>query len=80
MRRIFIQVLFGFLFFSALILFPSENSVIYLRNVDSTTPEPSQSEELFSSEVIANIFEGLVRFKKKEPMRLSPVWPSDGSS
>ncbi|MCK4835851.1 MAG: hypothetical protein KAT17_04405, partial [Candidatus Aminicenantes bacterium] len=48
----------------SLILISSENSVIYLRNVDSTTLEPGKSEELYSSEVIANIFEGLVRFKK----------------
>ncbi|MBN1197458.1 MAG: hypothetical protein JXA62_08640 [Candidatus Aminicenantes bacterium] len=45
-------------------LFTEENSVIFLRSVDSTTLEPSKSEEFYSSEVIANIFEGLVRFKK----------------
>ncbi len=45
-------------------LYTDENSVIFLRSVDSTTLEPSKSEEFYSSEVIANIFEGLVRFKK----------------
>ena len=38
--------------------------LIYLRDIDSTTLEPGKSEELYSSEVISNIFEGLVQFKK----------------
>ncbi len=37
-------------------LYTDENSVIFLRSVDSTTLEPSKSEEFYSSEVIANIF------------------------
>jgi len=45
-------------------LLSSDQSIIYIRGVDSSTLEPGRSEDLYSSEVIANIFEGLVRFKK----------------
>lgn len=64
MKGIGNRVLFICLFFFSLTLLPDENSVIFLRSVDSSTLEPRKSEELYSSEVIANIFEGLVRFKK----------------
>jgi peptide/nickel transport system substrate-binding protein len=63
MRKNYISFFFlYFLFF--LLLFYTENTLIYLRSVDSTTLEPGKTEELYSSEVIANIFEGLVRYKK----------------
>lgn len=64
MRKTYIMVLLGLVLFSGFFLYPHENSVIFLRSVDSTTLEPSKSEEFYSSEVIANIFEGLVRFKR----------------
>jgi peptide/nickel transport system substrate-binding protein len=39
------------------------DSIIYLRSIDSQTLDPGLTEDLYSSEVIANIFEGLVRYK-----------------
>jgi len=40
------------------------NSIIYLRPIDALILDPWQANDVYSSEVIANIFEGLVRFKK----------------
>ena len=40
------------------------NSVIYLRPADALNLNPWQGEDHYSNEVAANIFEGLVRFKK----------------
>ena len=46
------------------ILFPSPDSIIYLRISDSNTLDPGKYEDIYSGEVISNIFEGLCRFKK----------------
>jgi len=64
MREAKILILLILLVCTNVKLFTEEGSVIFIRSVDSTTLEPSKSEEFYSSEVIANIFEGLVRFKK----------------
>jgi peptide/nickel transport system substrate-binding protein len=39
-------------------------SIIYLRPADAINLNPWQAEEFYSNEIAANIFEGLVRFKK----------------
>jgi len=39
-------------------------SIIYLRNTDPINLNPWQAEDSYSNEIAANIFEGLVRFKK----------------
>jgi len=44
--------------------FSAERSIIYLRSSDVTTLDPGRSEDTYSSEVIANLFEGLVRFRR----------------
>jgi peptide/nickel transport system substrate-binding protein len=41
-----------------------DNSIIFLRPTDALSLDPWQANDAYSSEVIANIFEGLVRFKK----------------
>ena len=41
-----------------------DNIVIYLRPADAINLNPWQADEMYSNEVAANIFEGLVRFKK----------------
>lgn len=68
MKRILIFFFPAALFFSAFLIIPafpaSENSLIYLRSSDATSLDPLLSRDKFSSEVILNIFEGLVRFKK----------------
>jgi peptide/nickel transport system substrate-binding protein len=38
--------------------------VIYLRPTDALNLDPWQADDLYSSEIAANVFEGLVRFKK----------------
>ncbi len=40
-----------------------DNSVIYLRMTDAIELDPWQAQEVYSSEIAFNIFEGLVRFK-----------------
>jgi peptide/nickel transport system substrate-binding protein len=40
------------------------NSIIYLRHTDAINLNPWQAEDIYSNEVAANIFEGLVRFRK----------------
>jgi peptide/nickel transport system substrate-binding protein len=64
MKRISRCVLFTLSIFLSVFFSSSDQTIIYIRGVDSTTLEPSKSEDLYSSEVIANMFEGLVRFKK----------------
>ena len=41
----------------------AEQAVIYLRLADSLTLDPGKFEDFYSQEVIANVFEGLVRLK-----------------
>jgi len=64
MKRITGCILFTLSIFLSFFLSSSDQSIIYIRGVDSSTLEPGRSEDLYSSEVIANMFEGLVRFKK----------------
>ncbi|MBU4268566.1 MAG: hypothetical protein KJ808_06920 [Acidobacteria bacterium] len=55
-----------FCFFTLLLLFSAlaaEQAVIYLRLADSLTLDPGKFEDFYSQEVIANVFEGLVRLK-----------------
>ena len=40
------------------------NSIIYLRPTDAINLNPWQAEDTYSNEIAANMFEGLVRFKK----------------
>lgn len=54
-------------------------SIIYLRPADALNLNPWQAEDSFSNEIAANIFEGLVRFKKT-PRPSNPVWPRRGTS
>lgn len=65
----------GLAFFLALGIFRSsspgtfmaaggENSIVYLRLADATHLDPWQAREFYSTEIVGNIFEGLVRFKK----------------
>ncbi|TFG80571.1 MAG: hypothetical protein E4H23_02070 [Chrysiogenales bacterium] len=42
----------------------ADNSIIYLRSTDAINLNPWQAEDRYSNEIAANIFEGLVRFKK----------------
>jgi ABC-type transport system substrate-binding protein len=53
-------LLLALMFVSAL---AAEQSVIYLRLADSLTLDPGKFEDFYSQEVIANVFEGLVRLK-----------------
>ena len=39
-------------------------SIIYLRPTDAINLNPWQADDIYSNEIAANIFEGLVRFKK----------------
>lgn len=57
--RLLILVLAGTSFAVA-----ADSSVIYLRPADALNLNPWQAEDLYSTEVAVNIFEGLVRFKK----------------
>ncbi len=41
-----------------------QNSIIYLRPTDALVLNPWQADDVYSNEIAANIFEGLVRFKK----------------
>jgi peptide/nickel transport system substrate-binding protein len=51
-------------FLLAGIAFAADNSIIYLRPADALNLNPWQAEDLYSTEIAVNIFEGLVRFKK----------------
>ncbi|HOW44014.1 MAG TPA: ABC transporter substrate-binding protein [Candidatus Aminicenantes bacterium] len=42
------------------------STVIYLRQADALDLDPWQANDLYSNEVAANIFEGLVRFRKND--------------
>ncbi len=56
----------GRLFLLLLLALPAlaaEQAVIYLRLADSLTLDPGRFEDFYSQEVIANVFEGLVRLK-----------------
>ncbi|MCU0235814.1 MAG: ABC transporter substrate-binding protein [Acidobacteria bacterium] len=44
--------------------FAADNSIIYLRPADALNLNPWQAEDLYSTEIAVNVFEGLVRFKK----------------
>jgi peptide/nickel transport system substrate-binding protein len=54
-----------FIFLSLLLVsaLGAEQAVIYLRLADSLTLDPGKFEDFYSQEVIANVFEGLVRLK-----------------
>lgn len=41
-----------------------QNSIVYLRPADALVLNPWQADDFYSNEIAANIFEGLVRFKK----------------
>jgi peptide/nickel transport system substrate-binding protein len=41
-----------------------DNSIIYLRTTDAMDLDPWQAQEVYSTEIAFNIFEGLVRFRK----------------
>ena len=41
-----------------------EPTIIYLRPADAINLNPWQADDIYSNEIAANIFEGLVRFKK----------------
>jgi peptide/nickel transport system substrate-binding protein len=56
--RFFLMI---FLLFSVL---GAEQSVIYLRLSDALTLDPGKFEDFYSQEVIANVFEGLVRLRQ----------------
>ncbi len=51
-------------FLLAGIVFAADNAIIYLRPADALNLNPWQAEDLYSTEIAVNIFEGLVRFKK----------------
>ena len=57
-------------------------SIIYLRPADAINLNPWQADDIYSNEIAANIFEGLVRFKKNstaiEPC-LATSWSVDGN-
>ncbi len=46
-------------------LYASDSPLIYLRSVAVSTLDPGLTTDTYSSEVISNIYEGLVRYKKK---------------
>ena len=62
MKKIFFIIPLCILFFFN--LYPSKDSIIYVRTIDSESLEPGKADDYYSDEVISNIFEGLVRFKK----------------
>lgn len=45
----------------------ADNSLIYLSQVDIVTLNPGKVTDAYSSQVIANIFEGLTRYKRESP-------------
>ena len=47
-----------------LLVAAEDNSIIYLRPTDAINLNPWQADDRYSNEIAANIFEGLVRFKK----------------
>ncbi len=59
-----------------------DNSVIYLRMTDAMELDPWKAQEVYSTEIAYNIYEGLVRFKKNssavEPC-LATAWRVDAS-
>lgn len=58
-------VLLIFLFISIFTYsFAENNTIIYLRSVDIDTLDPGKTTDSYSTEVIFNIYEGLVRFAK----------------
>jgi len=62
MKKIFFIIPFCILLFFN--LYSSKDNIIYVRTIDSTYIEPGKAVDFYSDEVISNIFEGLVRFKK----------------
>jgi peptide/nickel transport system substrate-binding protein len=60
-----IVALFSSLILAGNLLAAAEgNSIIYLRPADAINLNPWQADDSFSTEIAANIFEGLVRFQK----------------
>ncbi|MEN8153832.1 MAG: ABC transporter substrate-binding protein [Acidobacteriota bacterium] len=59
------SVLLLFLFLSIFSYsFSDHNSIIYLKSIDIETLDPGETTDSYSTEVIFNIYEGLVRFVK----------------
>ncbi len=46
-------------------LYSSRDTIIYVRTIDSASMEPGKAVDFYSNQVLSNIFEGLVRFKKE---------------
>ena len=59
-----VALLAVFLMFGNGLRATEQNSIIYLRPADALVLNPWQADDFYSNEVAANIFEGLVRFKK----------------
>jgi peptide/nickel transport system substrate-binding protein len=66
MKNLCSQWLFTILLIPALAVpaVSTDGSLIYLREIDASQLDPGKSSNLYSSEVIVNIFEGLVRHKE----------------
>ena len=52
----------------------ADGSVIYLRFSDSESLDPGKTTTHYSGEVVANIFEGLVRYKRNRSPRIRGIW------
>jgi len=48
-----------------------DGTIVFLRQTDTTTLDPGKSTDRYSGEVITNLYEGLVQFKK-DPMNAEP--------
>lgn len=66
-----IILIFVIFFFSESISFAIDNSVMFLSPVDIETLNPGKSSDLYSGEVLNNIFEGLVR-AGRNPFEVEP--------
>lgn len=60
----FVTLLLVFLIAGNCLGASEDNSIIYLRSTDAINLNPWQADDFYSNEITANIFEGLVRFKK----------------
>ena len=77
--QFFIALALIFFLFPGIYSSPKNNTLIYLSPVDVTTLDPGLVTDRYSSQIIANIFEGLTKYKKDslevEPL-LAESWES----
>ena len=65
--KVVLSILFVLLFFPSIYSSYLDNTLIFLSPVDVITFDPGLTTDIYSSQIINNIFEGLTRYKSDKP-------------